>query len=274
MKFTKLMPAFSTFAKSAAITAAAVQITLHTPKEFLKYLERTNYRQEKVYLASGVAAIASSLIQTLSQGKSFLSAGQCLVAVAGLVDDLVEPKISTDSAPKGFKGHLGALQKGKITTGNFKILAIGAGALLMAAEHAKGSGRSNQMILLDAFNIAALANLINLFDLRPGRALKVAALGISLAALCGVENEEKLVETGKVAALMPGDLKGKTMLGDAGANIIGANLGYIVTLNAPTQIKVLTAIGALSLMIASEKVSFSAFIESKPWLNYLDQLGR
>ena len=64
------------------------------------------------------------------------------------------------------------------------------------------------------------------------------------------------------------------MLGDAGANVLGAAVGAAATrrLSAPSRLTVLAAVVALTL--ASERISFSAVIERTPALRALDRLGR
>ena len=64
------------------------------------------------------------------------------------------------------------------------------------------------------------------------------------------------------------------MLGDAGANVLGAAVGTAATrlLPAPARIGLLG--GVVALTLASEKVSFSAVIERTPALRALDRLGR
>ena len=64
------------------------------------------------------------------------------------------------------------------------------------------------------------------------------------------------------------------MLGDAGANALGAMLGIAAaaSLGRPARIAVLAAITGLTA--ASEVVSFTKVIERTPPLRWLDMLGR
>ena len=63
------------------------------------------------------------------------------------------------------------------------------------------------------------------------------------------------------------------MLGDAGANALGAMLGASAAgLSRPTRIALLAGIAGLTA--ASEKVSFTKVIERTPALRWLDMLGR
>ena len=64
------------------------------------------------------------------------------------------------------------------------------------------------------------------------------------------------------------------MLGDCGANALGALLGLqlAATNSRAVRTAVLGAVTALTL--ASERVSFTAVIEATPGLRELDRLGR
>ncbi len=64
------------------------------------------------------------------------------------------------------------------------------------------------------------------------------------------------------------------MLGDAGANALGAMLGAAaaIALPRPARVAVLAAVAGLTA--ASEAVSFTKVIERTPPLRWLDMLGR
>ena len=64
------------------------------------------------------------------------------------------------------------------------------------------------------------------------------------------------------------------MLGDAGANALGALLGLAatITLSRPGRLVVLGTVVALTA--ASEKISFTRVIAGNPVLNGIDMLGR
>ena len=64
------------------------------------------------------------------------------------------------------------------------------------------------------------------------------------------------------------------MLGDAGANALGAFLGVAAGANLPRPARVALLAGIAGLTAASEKVSFTAVIERTPALRWLDMLGR
>src|SRR5690606_11238762 len=146
----------------------------------------------------------------------------------------------------------------------------------------------------DAALIAGCANLANLLDLRPGRALKVvlpaAAAFAVLGAGAGTTEEGVHGDADAArarsgaglarAALMPGllalpaDLREHGMLGDAGANVLGAAVGAAATRVLPVPARGALLVGVVALTLASEKVSFSAVIDRTPVLHALDRLGR
>jgi len=64
------------------------------------------------------------------------------------------------------------------------------------------------------------------------------------------------------------------MLGDAGANAFGALLGLATAATLPRPARLAVLAGIVGLTLASEKVSFTAVIESHPVLRRLDEWGR
>jgi hypothetical protein len=79
---------------------------------------------------------------------------------------------------------------------------------------------------------------------------------------------------GATLAVLPADLGERVMLGDAGANPLGALLGLRLA-SVPRRGRraaLLAAVVALNL--ASERVSFTMVIEATPGLRELDRLGR
>ena len=64
------------------------------------------------------------------------------------------------------------------------------------------------------------------------------------------------------------------MLGDCGANALGAAVGTAAVQALPWQLRLLACAAAVALNLASEQVSFTAVIERTPLLRRLDQLGR
>ncbi len=78
--------------------------------------------------------------------------------------------------------------------------------------------------MLTAGLVAGTANLLNLLDLRPGRAAKAGVLAAA-ATLRGPGGGLVAGPLGATLAVLPDDLGERVMLGDAGANALGALLG-------------------------------------------------
>ena len=213
-------------------------------------------------------AIVGVLVQAGLTGTSAgrrpmaMAVGGAGAAAFGAYDDL-----AGSGDRRGFRGHLGALRHGEVTTGAVKLGGIGVTGLATAVL----AGGSPADVVINAGLVAGGANLLNLFDLRPGRAIKVAAA--SGALLGAVGQQSVAAPLGAALALLPEDLGERAMLGDAGANALGAMLGASAAgLSRPARIVLLAGIAGLTA--ASEKVSFTKVIARTPALNWLDMLGR
>jgi hypothetical protein len=204
-------------------------------------------------------------------------AGSCAF---GLFDDW-----AGNSQTKGFKGHLKALAHGRITTGGLKFLGIGFLSLFLAISLYYDGATSVPRVLLVACVIALSANLMNLFDLRPGRAGKIYALGLVIAlaaaALFGVVKlggwnivALALAGLGPLVAVWRFDLGEKGMLGDAGANSMGAFLGFLFATALPTWALAIAVLALVAVNLLSERVSFSKIIAGNTVLAALDEWGR
>ncbi|MCX9193182.1 hypothetical protein C3Y87_17590 [Carbonactinospora thermoautotrophica] len=256
---------------AAAARVAFEALTRRPPREE-KVWVRHNHRGEPVTLLEGpayVAAAAGAVALAPGVPARLRAAGVAAALGAGafgVYDDL-----AGSGDRRGFKGHLGALAHGEVTSGAVKILGIGTTGLLA------GSLLRDKLVdkVLAGVVIAGAANVVNLFDLRPGRAIKAGliagtpgllrggpAAGISAPAL------------GAAAALLPEDLRERAMLGDAGANALGALLGLAAAARASRAGLLARAAGLIGLMAASEKVSFTKVIADTPVLNAIDWLGR
>jgi hypothetical protein len=74
--------------------------------------------------------------------------------------------------------------------------------------------------------------------------------------------------------MLPDDLGERAMLGDGGANALGAMLGAAAAVSLPRPARLALLAGIAGLTAASEKVSFTKVIASTPALHWLDMLGR
>lgn len=217
--------------------------------------QRENFRGRPVSLLAGPALAAGAAAASRHPAAVVAGLGACAV---GAYDDLA------GGSDKGLRGHLSALAHGRVTSGTAKILGIGATGLLTASLVGP---RSRADLLAGGALVAGTANLLNLLDLRPGRALKAGA------ALAVVLREPGVA--GACLAALPGDLRERTMLGDAGANALGAVLGTsLITQLRPLPLRLAALAAVTGLVLASERVSFSAVIDASPTLHRIDALGR
>jgi len=248
-------------------------------------LARPNYRDRVVPTAGGILIVLAVLV--VEAGRAVLGAAgvgeepglttaRSLVLFAvfgfgllGLVDDIV-----AEGDERGFRGHVGALLRGRLTTGLLKLVGGGAVAVVLVATPGFATGRR---LVIDALLIALAANLGNLLDRAPGRVIKVglvAYVPLALALGAGAVGVAIAPVMGAAAGLLAFDLRERLMLGDTGANVIGAvlGLGVVLGLGPTARTTVLVVVAALN--VAAELVSFSRVIERVPLLRAFDQLGR
>lgn len=259
--------------------------------------ERTNFHGVTVSLRGGVAmagaSVASAAVASALSDQPRAALGGLVASLggglAGYIDDVDQGAHDGGKVAKGLKGHLGALAHGQVTTGVIKIAGIGASALAASAlvgSKATSMGGKVADLALNTVLIAGAANLANLLDLRPGRALKATVLvaaPLSYFSCADAKNPaspasaQRLLASGLNAAAITAlveDLQETTMLGDTGANAAGALLGTSLAANDSWKLRLGTALGVVGLILASEKVSFSKVIAANPALNWLDQLWR
>ncbi len=238
---------------------------------------RPNYRGDDIPVGAGLV-IYLSVLAVYTAAFIFLPADLqrsemvLLLAISsftllGLIDDVWGSR-----EVLGLKGHFSSLLRGRLTTGGLKAVAGGVVALLVAA-----SGENWAMIPVNAVIIALSVNSINLLDLRPGRAGKSFLALWMLFYLVAPQRQETALlaaAAGGLLAYMPFDLKARSMMGDTGANALGAALGVGAVWMLDTPFK----IGYLILLIAfhlfAEKYSLTGLIARNRVLDYLDRLGR
>lgn len=178
-----------------------------------------------------------------------------------------------DEIARGFRGHLGALRSGKLSGGVLKILAGAvAGALAAAILFRDDLAAAVATVLL----VALGSNAINLFDRAPGRASKVFLAAVIPLMAFGHATWAVAVAgaVGALVACLPFDLREDAMLGDAGANPLGALLGLGLATSTSGAARWACVLVLLVVNAASERWSFSRAIEATPWLERLDRIGR
>jgi hypothetical protein len=260
-------------AGAAASRLAWAALTRRPPGGRARW-QRTNHRGELLTLLEGPAFAAGACgALAAAPGLDPRTRAAGVVAVAGsaafgMLDDLAER-----GGRKGLRGHLGALARGEVTTGGVKVVGLAATGAVAAAL-VLGPRTRPRNLLPAAALVAGCANLANLLDLRPGRALKVALLPAPAVVSAAPVGALVAAVAGPAVALLPEDLGERAMLGDGGANAAGALLGVALVVAAGPRVRLAALAGVVGLTLVSEKVSFTKVIEATPVLRELDLLGR
>ncbi len=270
-------------------------------------MKAENYRNAEVFVGLGLVWVFWATALSVAAGVQRIAGidgvivpfggqdpGAAMIAVAvvvgaflfGLVDD-----VFGSSSAKGFKGHFRTLAQGRLTTGALKALGIGFVSLLAGLAIADMRDFVGVeyvgVAMLSTIVIALSANLLNLLDLRPGRALKgytlMSCLGVfALAFPLGVGLAATLVSAvstsiwllGPAVAVARYDLGEEGMLGDAGANAAGALVGFLLAAGLSLPMLGVAALMLTAANALSEKVSYTRLIEGNAILSRVDSWGR
>ncbi len=275
----------STVIAVAAGLVAALVLERAMRDTFAKpVLQRENYRQHVLPTAAGLVLVAAviavegarSALALVGVGDLAPDPERILVLVAvvafgflGLADDLLG-----DGRERGLSGHVRAALSGRASTGFVKLGGGASVALILAGAV---DGDQPGRVLVDAALIALAANMGNLFDRAPGRTAKVgllAAVPLLVVAWSAPAVIALAVVLGATIGLLPSDLRERSMLGDTGANALGAALGVACVLVAAPSTRAVVAGVLLALTLLSEVVSFSRVIAAVAPLRALDAVGR
>jgi len=249
-------------------------------------LARENYRGRRVAFPAGAVLVACSLIALAPLAVLDDRADLDLldpdlrrwavyvlgVALLGLIDDALG-RGADDATPRGWRGHARAIASGRFSTGAIKAV----GALALAAYATSGLGHQDFAYVADLALLLLTTNLFNLLDLRPGRVEKVfVALlaGLCVGAWTAMPLELLGIFVGPVLMVAAFTLRERAMLGDTGANLVGALAGVtlLITLGETGGYVALGVVVALNFY--GEFRSISQTIEGVPLLRSLDSLGR
>jgi UDP-N-acetylmuramyl pentapeptide phosphotransferase/UDP-N-acetylglucosamine-1-phosphate transferase len=260
---------------------------------------RANYRARQLPFPFGVLTLAAALIalipllliqrlastQVLPNELLPIAVYAFGVLALGLVDDAFgaggqvghgeDDRAGAGGRvpPRGWRGHGAAVLRGELSTGALK--AVGSlGLALLAMSYL---GLSNGRWLLAAAVLVLATNVFNLLDLRPGRATKAfVLLGAGLAIASADLSPLWALGLFAAPALVAGvyDLRERVMLGDTGANLLGALAGLwlVLTLSGTGQLVALALLAAITLY--GELRSISTLLERTPGLRRLDSWGR
>lgn len=271
---TTSWPAVAVVLGSAAAGLLAALLVREGPGR----LVRPNYAGRPVPAVLGSALVGGVVAAFLGVGvlgARYELAGWDVAAVlataflagAGFLDDL-EP-----GGPRGFRGHLAGLVRGRVTTGVVKLVAGVVAAVTVAGL----AGGGPVHVVAAALLIAACTNVWNALDVVPGRALKWGAIALLPILVRAWEAPFALLAAGALGAavgVLPWDLLERGMLGDQGSNPLGFVVGVGLAVVLPTSGLVAAAAGALALQVAAETVTISRLIEAVPPLRWVDRLGR
>src|SRR5438874_6306303 len=264
---------------AGAVSSSAVRhLVAHGP------LRRTNYRGLELPATAGIGVLVglfagitiSALLHMLFGSSRMLAeasgAGLLFVAAAGTFAFLgLWDDIAGSSGERGWRAHIEALMHGRATAGAIKLIGGIAVALIVGASIEQGFWWA----FADALIIALSANAVNLLDKRPGRAGKtfiLAAVGLMIVG--GPTGAGLAAGIGAVLLALPYDLRERAMLGDAGANALGALLGVATVLDSTHTFRLVALALLILVTAAGARPGLSRVIDSVGPLRRFDQAGR
>ncbi|QYJ14684.1 hypothetical protein Rxycam_00486 [Rubrobacter xylanophilus DSM 9941] len=256
---------------AAALLTAGLLLTPLALAALLPLLpRRPNHATRPVPTAAGLAflpiILVTLVVSSFSDLPLWVPAYLLLAGLVGFADDAMGGKEA-----RGFGGHLRALGRGRLTGGQVKVVGIGGGAVVVGVV-LYGVSLS---ALAAAFLLAGFANLANLLDVRPGRAFKFLGLFVPVLAIGGGGVLAGVAGVlGGAASLFYFDLRGRIMLGDAGAAVWGAVVGCLVVARGPGWVWWAAGAAVLGLTLVAEFYSISGIIREVGALRRFDQWGR
>lgn len=264
----------------AAAAAVLAAVLWHTAVFCLAprmRLVRPNFKGDRVMASYGIVSCAYAAAGTIALAAlgyaewrwawvySIVMGSMCLL---GAIDDVFGSR-----EVGGFRGHFRKLVlERKLTTGALK--AVGGGVVGAAAGWVISGGDPVKWILA-ALLIPVAANTLNVLDLRPGRAVAVffVGLGVTCGLAFGEVREPFIVGWIAIvaAAFAAQDCRARAMMGDSGANSLGAALGATIALSTGAAAQIAAIALFAGVQIYSEKYSVSALIERNAVLRAIDR---
>ena len=239
---------------------------------------RPNYKKDMIPVSMGIVFLPMLIINSIilayftNNFKDILYIfiflfGLVSMFFAGILDDIIGNRDVI-----GLKGHFKSLLNGKLTTGGFKALFGGFIGIVISISISKNI----YDIIINTLIIALSTNLMNLLDLRPGRAIKGYLL-ISTALLFTLGEYTKnllLLILPNVVAYFKQDLKAKAMMGDTGSNVLGISIGILFVMGYSLKVRLIWLAFLMFIHIVTEKYSLTKIIENNKFFNFIDKLGR
>ena len=239
---------------------------------------RPNYKNDMIPVSMGIVFLPMIIINGIilafftEQYKNLLYVfmfifGMISMFFAGILDDIIGNRDVS-----GLKGHFKSFFKGTLTTGGFKAIFGGFVGILISTAISE----SIPDIIINTLIIALSTNLMNLLDLRPGRAIKVyiVIMMVIFITLIGYVKILPLLILPNVLAYFNYDLKAKAMMGDTGSNVLGISIGMLIVFGYSFNVRVSWLAFLVFIHILTEKYSLTKIIENNKILNFIDKLGR
>lgn len=191
-----------------------------------------------------------------------------VLGMTGFIDDHFG-----DKGVKGIKGHIKKLVIDyKVSTGILKVIVALALGFYISSWYLD----RHFEVAMGTLAFAVWVNVLNLLDVRPGRAIKgfwSAAFPLLLMH-GGSTGSPEIFLLAITLVLFDTDRKERGMLGDAGANALGGIIGtWIVQWATSLEMALYISFGLL-ITLYSERYSISRWIEMHPLAKRLDQWGR
>ena len=272
-----------TYFMTIMLFCIGIAITLLSIPMISKMLEnsgmiRENYRGDMIPVGLGLVFIPSLVINSIILIYSnivpekiimiyMLLFASIAMSFVGIIDDSLGNRGVT-----GLIGHFKALFKGSLTTGAFKALLGGFVGLTLAVTLSK----SIPNIIVATLVVALSTNMMNLFDLRPGRAIKAYVILAIIIFLTSAKfnREVMMLIVPAVLAYFYFDLRALTMMGDAGSNVLGVSIGVFIVSSFDLPVQLVSLVLLVAIHVLTEKFSLTKIIENNKFLNYVDKLGR
>ncbi|NOU99301.1 hypothetical protein GC097_04575 [Paenibacillus sp. LMG 31457] len=231
--------------------------------------------QSALRINEWVGIISPSLLNLPETNHRLFTLAATIIFLLGWTDDLIGSK-----EVKGLRGHYRYWKESKVfSMGAVKAVGIATAAgwlvLSVQSEQTPSWWLGGQLILL-----MLMTNALNLLDVRPGRSFKFFFTGVLTVALLDL----LFTGGGWLFPIWPvciggfliyrTDVRGRGMLGDAGANLLGFTLGYAVIMTLPWEMQCFMIAVLVFLHQQAEVSSITAMIERNRFLNWLDRLGR
>lgn len=239
-------------------------------------LVKPNFNKQPIMASYGIvsfAYVAAAVCSLAAMGGAQWSDAGLYLGVMGVmwalgaIDDIYGTR-----EVGGFRGHFRKLlRERKLTTGAAK--ALGGGVVGLAAGWIVSGGDLVRWVPA-ALVIPLAANVLNLVDLRPGRAAAVFFLGLGVICIAELGRLQAPWVVGAVAAVAFAwalvDSRGRAMMGDSGSNSLGAALGLTIVLSTGLAFQAAAVVCLVAIHWYSEKHSIAALIERNAVLRGID----